>query len=104
MGCLTGRAGAFTPGGRTGTRSDDDATSAGSVDDLYLCMGSSTSGREAQQAVGGALGGYFGLTGLAMVVVVVLLYKRHQDRLVQWRARTSKSAAADGGMSLAWRV
>lgn len=86
---------AFTPGGRTGTRSDDDATSAGSVDDLYLCMGSSTSGREAQQAVGGALGGYFGLTGLAMVVVVVLLYKRHQDRLVQWRARTSKSAAAD---------
>lgn len=58
------------------------------------------SSRAVRRGLGGAFGGYFGMTFIAMCIVLVVVYKRHQANLVRWRAMRAAQASGNGAALL----
>ncbi len=54
-----------------------------------------------RRGLGGAFGGYFGMTFIAMCIVLAVVYKRHQANLVRWRAMRAAQASGNGAALLA---
>ncbi len=60
-----------------------------------------------RRGVGGAVGGYFAASFVAMCIVLAILFKRHQENLAKWRAAKASgggSAATQEGVCVRVRV